>query len=109
MPELPEVEALATLHGRRALRQALDAEVSRLRMELVAGHAQAGTREFASSLLVERLAAALPEDRSEVDLRSYKNVRAPWNDVVEVRRRGRNLAQKLAAISLKDPGAKDGT
>ena len=50
---LPEVQALATMHGTRRVRQALDAEVSRLRTELVAGQAEAGTREFASALLVE--------------------------------------------------------
>ena len=51
------------MHGTRRVRQALDAEVSRLRTELVAGQAEAGTREFASSLLVERLGAALAATR----------------------------------------------
>ena len=56
---LHEVQALAAAHGTRRVRQAIDAEVSRLRTELVAGEAEAGTREFASALLVERLAAGL--------------------------------------------------
>ena len=63
---LPEVQALATVHGARRMRQALQAEVSRLRAQLVQGEAEADTREFASSLLVERLAAVLagPRDAS---------------------------------------------
>ena len=60
---LPEVQALATRHGARRVRQALDSEVSRLRAQLIDGHAEADTREFASSLLVERLAAVLTATR----------------------------------------------
>ena len=49
-------------HGTRRVRQALDAEVARLRSALVAGAAEAGTREFASALLVERLDAHAGSD-----------------------------------------------
>lgn len=56
---LPTVQALAATHGMRRVRLALDAEVRRLRSALVAGRTEAGTREFASALLVERLEAAL--------------------------------------------------
>jgi len=69
---LPEVQALATVHGTRQVRSALDAEVSRLRAQLIEGHAEAGTREFASSLLVERLVAALAAAR-EASLRAVIN------------------------------------
>jgi L-seryl-tRNA(Ser) seleniumtransferase len=56
---LPTVQALATAHGMRRVRLALDAEVRRLRGALIAGRSEAATQEFASALLVERLEAAL--------------------------------------------------
>ncbi len=60
---LPAVQALTTAHGPRRVRQALDAELARLRSALVAGRDQAGSRELASALLVERLDAALAASR----------------------------------------------
>ena len=56
---LPAVQALASVHGSRRVRQVLDEEVSRLRAALIAGHTEASTREFATALVVERLEATL--------------------------------------------------
>ena len=56
---LPAVQALAAIHGPRQVRQALDEEMARLRAALLAGHTEAGTREVASLLLVERLGTVL--------------------------------------------------
>jgi hypothetical protein len=53
--------------------------------------------------LVEVLRAASPADAAAVDLRTYKDVIAPWNDLEEVRRRGAVLAAKLAGIALSGP------
>ena len=53
----------------------------------------------ASSMVevVERLAAAAPSDRPEVDLRTYKGLLAPWNDWVHLSARGRHWATVLAS------------
>ncbi len=56
---LPAVQALASVHGSRRVRQVLDEEVGRLRAALIAGHTEASTREFAAALVVERLEATL--------------------------------------------------
>lgn len=56
---LPAVQALASVHGSRRVRQVLDEEVRRLRAALIAGHTEASTREFAAALILERLEAAL--------------------------------------------------
>jgi len=56
---LPEVQALASVHGSRRVRQVLDEEVRRLRAALIAGHTEASTREFAAALILERLQVTL--------------------------------------------------
>ncbi len=54
--------------------------------------------------LVERLQSAAPEDLAQVDLRTYRDVRPPWRDLEELRRRGRALGVTLSAIWLRpDP------
>ena len=56
----------------------------------------------ASSLVevVERLASAAPSDRAEVDLTTYKELAAPWNDWVHLAARGRHWAEVLARAGL---------
>jgi hypothetical protein len=46
--------------------------------------------------VVERLGSAEPADRAEVDLASYKDLVAPWNDWSHLSERGRHWAQTLA-------------
>jgi len=46
--------------------------------------------------VVERLATAAPTDASDVDLRSYKGLAAPWNDWKHLAARGRHWAGVLA-------------
>jgi hypothetical protein len=65
--------------------------------------------------LLEQLGGAtLPEfarsfaAAGSLDLATYKDVRPPWNDLHEVRRRGRAIAATLAAIAMAGPGSKDG-
>jgi hypothetical protein len=50
--------------------------------------------------LGERLAAAAPKDVGEIDLRSYRALRPPWNDWQHVVARGRHWAQRVARIAL---------
>jgi hypothetical protein len=52
--------------------------------------------------VVERLASAAPSDRSEVELRTYKGLIAPWNDWTHLSARGRRWAALLADQSLKE-------
>jgi hypothetical protein len=58
--------------------------------------------------LVEKLGAAMPDDRNQVDLATYKDVCPPWNDIEAVRSRGRDLARKLAAVAMRNPGTGGG-
>ena len=51
--------------------------------------------------LVERLAAAVPDDLGRVELRDYKGLVAPWNDWAHVAAEGRRLARTLAASTLE--------
>lgn len=46
--------------------------------------------------VVERLATAAPTDASDVDLRSYKGLAAPWNNWKHLAARGRHWAGVLA-------------
>jgi hypothetical protein len=46
--------------------------------------------------VVERLGAAEPSDRAEVDLATYKGLLAPWNDWSHLAARGRHWAGILA-------------
>src|SRR6266545_1270632 len=46
--------------------------------------------------VVERLGAAQPVDALEIELRSYKGLKAPWNDWSHLSDRGRSWARILA-------------
>jgi hypothetical protein len=52
------------------------------------------------SEVAERLAAAAPQDRADIDLRQYRGLRAPWNDWAYVVSRGRHWAAIAARIAL---------
>lgn len=52
--------------------------------------------------LVERLAAASPSDSAEIDLKTYRGLRPPWNDWDHVMQRGRHWAQVLARVALEE-------
>jgi hypothetical protein len=62
-------------------------------------YAQDSTSPLAE--VVERLAAASPSDRAEVELRAYKGLVAPWNDWRHLADRGRHWAAVLAASLLR--------
>ena len=51
--------------------------------------------------VVERLAAAAPSDATEVDLRRYRALQAPWTDWTHVAARGRYWAQVIARVVLE--------
>lgn len=51
--------------------------------------------------LVERLAAAAPDDLGRVELRDYKGLVPPWNDWGHVSGEGRRLARILGASALE--------
>lgn len=53
----------------------------------------------------ERLAAASPSDRPEIDLRSYRGLSAPWNDWAYLVARGRVWAAVVARCALEGGGA----
>jgi hypothetical protein len=53
--------------------------------------------------VVERLTAASPSDRPEVDLRTYKGLLAPWNDWAHLSARGRHWAAVLAGGEMAGP------
>lgn len=50
--------------------------------------------------VAERLGAARPVDAAEIDLASYRGLKAPWNDWEYVAARGRKWAAVLADIIL---------
>jgi hypothetical protein len=52
--------------------------------------------------LAERLAAAVPIDLAEIDLRNYRGLQAPWNDWQHVVRRGRYWAPAVAQTALEE-------
>ncbi len=54
--------------------------------------------------LVDRLAGAQPEDRSDVDLRTYKGVQPPWDGWAHLQKRGRHWATRLTALILTRGG-----
>jgi len=62
-------------------------------------YAQESTSPLAE--VVERLAAASPSDRAEVELRDYKGLVAPWNDWGHLTDRGRHWAAVLASALLR--------
>jgi hypothetical protein len=55
----------------------------------------------------ERLAAADPSDRPEVDLQSYRDLVGPWNDWGHLSERGRFWARVVARVAL-DANASQG-
>ena len=50
--------------------------------------------------VAERLASAVPSDRADVDLATYKGLVAPWNDWAHLAERGRHWAEVLARAGL---------
>jgi len=48
----------------------------------------------------ERLAEAAPQDAAAVDLKSYRALRAPWNDWAHLVARGRRWAAVVARVAL---------
>jgi hypothetical protein len=59
---------------------------------------QSGTSPLVE--VVERLGSADPSDRAKVDLTTYKDLVAPWNDWSHLAARGRHWAQVLARQQL---------
>lgn len=57
--------------------------------------------------VAERLGQARPTDAPQVDLRTYRNLKAPWNDWATLASRGRDWAAVLARTALA-PDRKDG-
>ena len=51
--------------------------------------------------VVERLAAAAPADKADVDLTQYRGIKPPWNDWRHLASRGRYWARRLAPIVLE--------
>ena len=52
--------------------------------------------------LSERLAAASPHDRGEIDLKHYRGLRPPWNEWKHVAGCGRSWAPIVAGIALEE-------
>lgn len=50
--------------------------------------------------VIERLGAASPVDAAEVDLKTYRELKPPWNDWSHVAERGRFWARSLAPLLL---------
>jgi hypothetical protein len=50
----------------------------------------------------ERLAAATPQDRAEIDLKSYRGLRPPWNDWEHVVAFGRKWESVFSTIALEE-------
>jgi hypothetical protein len=51
--------------------------------------------------VVERLAAAAPADKADVDLTQYRGIKPPWNDWQHLAARGRYWARRIAPIVLE--------
>ena len=50
--------------------------------------------------VAERLSAAAPRDRAALDLKTFRGLRAPWNDWDHVVARGRHFAQRIGVLLL---------
>ena len=50
--------------------------------------------------LANRLSAALPKDRAEVDLEDYRGLQPPWNDWKHLAALGRKWGKVMARIIL---------
>jgi hypothetical protein len=55
--------------------------------------------------VAERLAEAMPTDAAAVDLRTYRALLPPWNDVEHLTTRGRAWAKIVSHIVLAEPEA----
>jgi hypothetical protein len=53
--------------------------------------------------VVERLAAAAPSDRLQVDLTRYRALKAPWSSWEHVASRGRAWAKVVAQLIMESP------
>ena len=53
--------------------------------------------------VVERLAAGEPVDRARVDLKTYRGLRAPWNEWNHVVGRARHYAERIGVSLLEMP------
>ena len=52
--------------------------------------------------VVERLAAAAPQDVARIDLTRYRGLRAPWSEWRHLVERGRHWATRLATVALEE-------
>lgn len=52
--------------------------------------------------VAERLAAAAPKDRAEIDLKQYRGLRPPWDEWPHVAARAREWAAIASVIALKE-------
>src|SRR5438094_9984377 len=52
--------------------------------------------------LIERLAAAMPKDRAEIDLKHYRGLTRPWDDWQYVAVCGRRWATLVASLALEE-------
>jgi hypothetical protein len=50
----------------------------------------------------ERLAAAAPQDRTEIDLKNYRGLQPPWSDWQHVTGCGHRWASVVAKIVLQE-------
>ncbi len=111
VPTLPEMGRIKSwlLATRYTLRDYLDTVV--LFERLGDDGVRAAMREFdaiyqqpngASPLaeVVERLADAVPADRAQIDLATYRDLVAPWSDWNHLTTRGRHWARVLAPLVL---------
>src|SRR5207237_583661 len=53
--------------------------------------------------VVERLAAAAPADKTDIDLTQYRGITPPWNDWGHLAARGRYWARRMSRIWLTVP------
>ncbi|TMA61226.1 MAG: hypothetical protein E6J68_16680 [Deltaproteobacteria bacterium] len=51
--------------------------------------------------VVERLAAAAPADKTDIDLTQYRGIKPPWNDWGHLAARGRYWARRIAPVVLE--------
>jgi len=57
--------------------------------------------------VVERLGSAQPVDAAKIDLAGYRGLRPPWNEWQHVTSRGRQWAQVLADLLLREKEGQD--
>ena len=112
VPTLPEMARIKAwlLVTRHSVRDYLDTVVLLCRLGGEGGVAAMQTLDTlypqksgasVRAKLVERLAAAAPDDLGRVELRDYKGLVAPWNDWKYVSTEGRRFALALGAAALE--------